>query len=178
MAWTTPKTYTAGNTLTAAELNTYQRDNMNETAPAVATAAGNLIVTDGANSITERTPDVDYVATAQATSSTSYADLTTTGPSLSATVGGYAYLVAHATVTNTVAGAEIRISPEITGATSSTARDARSAAYTPATTAEVFTLHGSWIVTLTSGSNTFALKYKCSTGTATFSDRFINAIPF
>ncbi len=50
MAWTTPKTYT-GVPLTSAEMNTYQRDNLLETAPAKATAADELFESTGANAI-------------------------------------------------------------------------------------------------------------------------------
>jgi len=50
MAWATPRDWVAGETITAAKLNTL-RDQMNETGPATATAAGDLLVADGANSL-------------------------------------------------------------------------------------------------------------------------------
>ncbi len=49
MAWTAPITFTSGSVLTAAQLNTYLRDNLNETAPAKFTAAGQLFVSTAAN---------------------------------------------------------------------------------------------------------------------------------
>ncbi len=43
MAWTAPKTYVAGAVLTAAELNTYERDNM------LALRSGSVAMTGQAN---------------------------------------------------------------------------------------------------------------------------------
>ncbi len=51
MAWTTPKTFTAGNVLTAADLNTHLRDNLNETSAAQVTTAGDITHADAANSM-------------------------------------------------------------------------------------------------------------------------------
>ena len=53
MAWTNPKTWVAAATLTAAEMNTYIRDNLLVTAAAIATTSGRLIATDGANSLVQ-----------------------------------------------------------------------------------------------------------------------------
>ena len=54
MAWTAPKTFVSGAILTAAELNTHLRDNLNETCPNTAAAAGDLVYADGANSMGSR----------------------------------------------------------------------------------------------------------------------------
>lgn len=51
MAWTNPKTYVVSAVLTAAEMNTYQRDNMLETAPAKVTTAGDIVYATGANQL-------------------------------------------------------------------------------------------------------------------------------
>lgn len=51
MAWTTPRTWTTGELVTAALLNTHLRDNLNETAPAKVTALGQLVYGQGANAI-------------------------------------------------------------------------------------------------------------------------------
>lgn len=51
MAWTAPKTWTNA-VLTAAELNTHVRDNLNETAPGKVTTAGDIVYATGANTIT------------------------------------------------------------------------------------------------------------------------------
>lgn len=54
MAWTDPITFRNGDPLTAAQLNTFIRDNMNETATAKATTAGRFIAVSGLNQVTER----------------------------------------------------------------------------------------------------------------------------
>lgn len=51
MAWTTPRTWTTGELVTAALLNTHLRDNLNMTAPAVVTALGQLVYGGGANAL-------------------------------------------------------------------------------------------------------------------------------
>lgn len=49
MAWTTPRTWTTGEIVTAALLDTHLRDNLNVTAPAVMTAQGDLLYASAAN---------------------------------------------------------------------------------------------------------------------------------
>jgi len=49
MGWTTPKTWPAGYVVLASDLNTHLRDNLNVTAPAVMTTAGDIIYASGAN---------------------------------------------------------------------------------------------------------------------------------
>jgi hypothetical protein len=51
MAWTAPKTWIVADLSNAADMNTYFRDNMLETASAKATAAGDIFVATGANAI-------------------------------------------------------------------------------------------------------------------------------
>ena len=51
MAWTTPRTYTTGEVITKAILDTHVRDNLNETAPAKVTTAGDLVQATGANAL-------------------------------------------------------------------------------------------------------------------------------
>jgi hypothetical protein len=49
MAWTTPRTYTTGELITAAICNTHIRDNFNQTAPALVTTKGDLVAATAAN---------------------------------------------------------------------------------------------------------------------------------
>ena len=49
MAWTTPKTWASGYVVLAADLNPHLRDNLNVTAPAVLTTAGDILYASGAN---------------------------------------------------------------------------------------------------------------------------------
>ena len=55
MAWTAPQTWTTGQIVTAADMNGDIRDNMLETAPAKASAAGDIFYATGANAIAKLT---------------------------------------------------------------------------------------------------------------------------
>ena len=50
MAWTTPRTWVTGETVTAALLNTHVRDQFRETSPFTVTTAGDISYADAANS--------------------------------------------------------------------------------------------------------------------------------
>jgi hypothetical protein len=65
MAWTTPKTWASGYVVLAADLNTHLRDNLNVTAPAVLTTAGDIIYASGANTparLAKSTTSTQYLA--------------------------------------------------------------------------------------------------------------------
>ena len=51
MAWTAPRTWTTGEIVTAAHMNTHVRDNLLESAPAKATTAGDVFYATAANTI-------------------------------------------------------------------------------------------------------------------------------
>ena len=51
MAWNTPFTAQVGVTIKASDWNTYARDNLNETAVAKVTTAGDMVVATGANAL-------------------------------------------------------------------------------------------------------------------------------
>ena len=51
MSWTSPRTWSACEVVTATLLNTHLRDNLNVTAPAVVTTKGDLVAGTGANAI-------------------------------------------------------------------------------------------------------------------------------
>lgn len=52
MSWSTPITWTAGQTVTAAQLNAQVRDNFNQTYPGVVTTAGDIAYATAANTLT------------------------------------------------------------------------------------------------------------------------------
>lgn len=54
MAWTAPRTWVTGETVTAALMNTHIRDNLLETSAATVTTAGDLAYADAANSMGSR----------------------------------------------------------------------------------------------------------------------------
>ena len=65
MAWTSPKTWASGYVVLAADLNTHLRDNLNVTAPAVLTTAGDILYASGANTparLAKSTTSTQYLA--------------------------------------------------------------------------------------------------------------------
>ena len=175
MAWTSPLTWVS-QALTAALLNEQLRDNMNETAPGIATATGRLIVTDGANSIVERIPTIDEVATTETTASTSYTDLATAGPAVTVTTGTTALVILSGFLDNSGASDSSLMAFAVTGATSLSAADTRGTLFHQGVSES-----GMSVVTLeplSAGSNTFTAKYRATGGTASFRHRKIIVIPF
>ena len=172
-------TAVANSTFTAAQFNQYVRDNLNETAPAKATAAGNYFVADGVNSIAERTTSGSTVLTSQTTTSTSFTDLTTIGPSITVETGPKALVFTHCQLSNSGAG-QSYAGVEVSGASSIAPALNRSINIDNAAGvvigAGTNVIHEGGI-TLTPGSNTFTMKYRVSSGTGTFADRRIFVMP-
>ena len=179
MAWTNPLTWAAQN-LTAALLNTHLRDNLNETAPGIATAGSRLIVTTGANAIAERIPAQAGVTTSEGTTSTSYTDLATAGPAVTSTTGTVALVVITAALWNPSASGIAHMGCAVSGATTVAALDNdaitidKSAASTIAPRMSVAIL----FTGLTAGSNVFTAKYRTNLATANFKERKIVVVPF
>ena len=179
MAWSTPFTAVSNAVYTAAQHNASVRDNLLETAPAKVTAANQLLVGTGANSIAARTPIAAAVATSQTTTLTGYADLATPGPSVSPVTGTAALVGIHSAITNSGAGVSLA-SFEISGATTlaaadnvSIGQDANGGTVTPNTRIGSFHL----MTGLTPGTNTFKMKYRVGSGTGTYVDRKITVVP-
>ncbi|MFC9088984.1 hypothetical protein, partial [Nocardiopsis dassonvillei] len=91
----------AGAALTAAQWNASVRDNLLETAAAVATTSGGYIATAGPNQVVERRARTDTVLVLETTTSTTYTDLDTFGPSVTVETGTDALVITHASVRNT-----------------------------------------------------------------------------
>jgi len=179
MAWTTPMTFVSGNTLTAAQLNTYLGANLNETAPAKATASGQWFVSTAANAIAARTISSNTVTAAETTSSTSFVDLTTTGPSVTVTTGTKAITSMGVHMQNNNASGYSDASIAISGATS---RSPANDEYCMSSGRDVASslLHASLVglYALTAGSNTFKVQYRAqAAGTSTFQLRHLIVLP-
>lgn len=117
------------------------------------------------------------VDTDQSTTSTSYVDLTTVGPSVTLTTGTKVLVIASANTYNSGAGNSNAISVAVSGASTIAASDSTSGyirlnAASVAETVVMFT-----VVTVTAGSNTFTMKYLTSAGTANFRRRNLAVIP-
>lgn len=183
MAWTTPLTAVTGNVLTAADWNTYVRDNLLQTAPAKATAAGRFMATSGANSIVERVPSTSEVSTSQTTSFSSFSDLATVGPVVTVTTGTKAMVWWGCSMSNNNVDGQSVMGIDISGASSISANDTDSVnlqqdgAQSGQSTQMMF---GKLYTNLTAGSNVFTARYRSvgALGTSTFSRRRIIVLPF
>lgn len=183
MAWSAPMTAVANTVFSAAQFNQFVRDNLNETAPALATAAGSHFAATGVNAIAERRltgfTDLDTGTTA----STTFTDLgapANVGPSVTVDTGPTALVIVHGQISNSGAGSA-RMGYEVSGATSLAAADNRGIGFFGAAGVTVAcsmgTHHGGGTA-LTPGENTFTAKYRVSSGTGTFSARRIVVLPF
>lgn len=180
MAWTSPFTAVAGTTLTAAQWNTFLRDNLNAQGPAAATAAGQLLVTTGLNSLIMRTPAVNYVSTGDTTTSTSFVDLDPTGASVTVTTGNKCMVTIGCLISNSTAGSGGVASIDLSGDTERVADEINVFRADSTNVSDAF--KGTWTTIynpLNPGSHTFAMRYRVSgSGTASFSDRLMAAVPF
>lgn len=179
MVWTAPLTAVTGNVFTAAQFNQHVRDNLNTTAPAVATGKANLIVTLGANIVGERSPGIGVVGTSQTTTTTTFTDLGTVGPSVTVTSGTKALVTVGAAMSNGTAGLGARTSAAVSGSTTTAASDGQSFYMESPIAGDTF--KGTWtsLLTLTAGSNTFTQKYRAvGGGTATIAERILWVLPF
>lgn len=179
MAWSAPFTAVANTVYTAAQFNQYVRDNLNETAPAKATSAGSIFVADGVNSIAQRTPDGAIVLTEETTTSTSFTDLATTGPTVTVTTGPFALAFYHSQVENsgagfTYAGVEVSGATSISPALNRTVNISGAAGTRIGAGTTVLYEAG---LALNPGVNTFEMKYRVSSGTGTFADRRLYILP-
>jgi hypothetical protein len=179
MAWVTPPTFVSGNVLTAAQLNTLGGD-LNETAPAKATAAGQLFVSTAANAITPRTPTFAQIDTAETTTSiASYGDLATVGPAVTVTVSASAIVFYSSQISNATGTGGGQISWAVTGASTLPAPNGHVMRMISSNAGEAqHCTKVNWQQSLTAGSNTFTLKYTTPTGgTCTFQFREILVFP-
>lgn len=178
MAWTAPMTAVANAVFTAAQYNAHVRDNLLETAPAKATAAGNYFVATGVNAIAERVISTSRVNTSQTTASTSYTDLATAGPAVTVTTGTRAMVWTNCQLQNSVDSAGTHASVTVSGASSIGASDAAAISLDGVLAANPWRLGTCYMFdTLTAGSNTFTMKYRVSAGTGTFHRRHIIVMP-
>lgn len=175
MAWTAPMTAVASTVFTAAQFNTYVRDNLNETAPAKATVAGQIFVSTAANSIAARTPAAAFITTSEGTANNAYGDLATVGPAVTATTGTHAFVAIFCRSSNT-GGSSSPMAYDISGATTLASSDDRSIGIS-GVAASPCNVGAFFMETLTAGSNTFTAKYRAPAGTGTWQWRRIVVIP-
>ncbi len=184
MAWVAPVTFVTGAILTAAQLNTFLRDNMNCTAPAKSlqtptTATGYHFVSSGLRAITTRSitkNSIDIIENSPASDSQgSYGDLATVGPSCTVTTGTKALAFYSIKGNNSLANVAVFASIEVTGATTIDARDSialiidgQPVGGNAIACSQVYLFQN-----LTPGLNTFRMKYRNNSGVATYTNRHL-----
>lgn len=113
------------------------------------------------------------VATTESTTSTSYTDLATAGPSVTLTTRTFVFVVITAQAWNSSATSGTWWSFAVSGATTLAAADGNAGIVTAAASGDAFRYSVAKIVPVTAGVNTFTMKYKAGANTATFSKREI-----
>jgi hypothetical protein len=189
MAWTAPMTAVTGAVYTAAQFNTFVRDNLNETCPAKATTSGSYFVTSGTNQISERIVQQQYVGQQDQTAQTSYADPDGTpvagnnpinGPIVTAFTGSTALVVVGGRIGgNTTATASVKMSWAVSGASTISASDTWAAgAVGLGSTGFAYDSRAYLATGLTQGLNTFTAQYSVSSATGLFGFRSLLVMPF
>jgi hypothetical protein len=181
MAWTAPPTFTNA-VLTAAQMNIISSD-LRETAAGRATTAGSMFIGTGVNSLVERVPQQNYNFAIETTTSTTYVDLATVGPSVTVTTGPTAILFLSSIIHNNTTGAYSCISMSVYTPPSTVyyapddnyALIIKSEASTGGITGAGTRAH--LFSGLVSQSNLFRGKYRVSAGTGTYDERGLIVIP-
>jgi hypothetical protein len=118
------------------------------------------------------------VLTAELTSSATYVDLATVGPSVTLNTGSTVLVHIAGMLLNTLGNNLSFIGIAVSGATTIAANDTQAIQYQSYANS-AFGQHGMTftITGLTPGSNTFTLKYRASGGTSTFTNRRLTVTP-
>ena len=106
--------------------------------------------------------DFARVETNQFTGSTSYTDLTTSGPAVTVTTGTKALVIVSSRIYSQTSSSTAYMSFAVSGATTTAASDdvALRVAQSSQTANQAFRMSAASVATLTAGSNTFTAKYK------------------
>lgn len=187
MAWTAPMTAVPGTAYTAAQYNTFVRDNTLECPTAKMTGAGHWAATDRLNSVSERIPATQTLSDAATTTSSAWGDLlagsssvaAVYGPVVTVTTGTSALIVISAECRNTVISNGCRVGVDMSGATNRPPSTLYCLRQESSGTSEFqqcssFQFHND----LTPGITTFTLKYSTPGGSASFNIRSIIVMPF
>lgn len=182
MAWSAPMTAVANAFFTAAQYNTYVRDNLLETGPGKATTAGSMWVSTGNNTIAETAPVSHTITTSQTTTATTWSNLTTVGPTVTVTTRSLVYISFGAFMNKSGATSQKSMalaSVAITGASNIPASTARCIALdgtlTGAGTGQRWS--SAYIQKVTPGSNTFTMKYMVYNHTGVYANRHLIVLP-
>lgn len=179
MAWVATPTFISGNVLTAAQLNILTGD-INETAVAKASAAGQYFVATAANVLVARTAAFNLYSGGgtDTTNSTSYTGLTG-GAAVTVTTGATCIVFHGASLGNDTAGARSWETFAVTGATTISPTDQRGIAVDCSGANRVVKCGAAYTQTgLTPGSNTFTQNFRVTSGIGAFVLRDIGVMSF
>lgn len=176
MTWTAPPTFVSGNVLTAAQLGILAADLL-ETAAAKATGAGQWFVATGTNTLAARNVASNNVTGGdQGTTSLSFVDLTTIGPTVTVTTGTTVIVVLSAQLFNDTLNGYAECGVNINNLGVSSGLTLRT--LTSFANARQSASHVSYRSGLTAGSNTFKMQYRAqNTGQANFNSRELTVLP-
>jgi hypothetical protein len=177
MVWSTPPVFSDGNLLTASQLNTLSAD-LNETAVAKAATGGGYFVATGTNAIVERNIGFQSVTANETTTSTSFTDLATTGPVVTATSGPRCLVTLTCEMSNNTGGASSYMGVELSGATTASAGTTLSNKYESSNANDTILFSTVQVYAMTAGSNTFTCKYQVTAGTGSFGVRRLIVQPY
>ena len=188
MSWTAPMTAVAGAIFTAAQYNTYVRDNLAECAPAKASVVGSYFTTSDDNQVAERKVAQAIVDQHDSFNSSSYIDPNASptgnspipGPSVTVQTGSVAFIVVGGRIGGNATGTDsVKMSWEVSGASSIAATDPWAAGLVKLGQYSFAYCNRGYLATgLNPGMNTFTAKYAVSAGTGFASYRTILVMPF
>jgi len=178
MAWSTPRTWVAGELVTAAIMNAHVRDQFNVTAAAAASTAGGLFVATGTNTMAERIPtSASDLNVARSTASVTYVALTG-APAVTVTTGTIALVLFSATLWNSSGGSKSHVSVAVSSATTRAANDDWGHYFLSPGNNDDHRGTGVTLMTgLTAGSNVFTINARASANTMNGVDFELIVIP-
>ena len=169
---------TAGDILYASAANTPARLGIGSSGQVLTVASGIPSWAAAAASIPANA--VDIIDTSETTTSTTFTDLATVGPSVTLTTGTKALVTITSYIHNSTNSTENFIGFAVSGATTIAADSTRCLFLSNTSTGNgrpELRYSYSYILTgLTAGSNTFTLKYRCSSGTLRAQNRIISVV--
>lgn len=182
MAWTSPMTYSANTALTAAQLNTHLRDNLNETEVAKGTSHGAWLVSTSANAIAQRTHRSSYRQALAGTTSTSYTDTLSdgqSGPVVRVLCGSEILVMISCMLHNQTSEAGARMSYRISESNTVAASDTWALLHDRSGTGSDTLMLTRYHTGMTPGYNTFTAQYKVDVAATEgrFQCRRIQVIP-
>lgn len=179
MVWTAPMTAVDNATFTAAQFNTHIRDNLLETMPGKATTLGGYFVSDGANAISQRFSYTANVLTSESTASTTFTDLATVGPTITNFVSGASFFIfVGAEVSGSLTTTFSLMGFDISGDMTLAPTDIYTAGSVGTGTRQLANVFRAIPLSGAGSIITIQAKYRATTGTATFANRWIGILNF